>query len=433
MNPFKKRKIGFILTKGFRTADVIELDAIFRFHPRNQLFFVGEHIDFIEGSPRFNIQTNTTFDTCPQLDVLVIGELSAENLQSKQVLAFIKKQTPKALWVIGISNGVIALHNAGVLTNQFVTADRSSLSALRSTSLQVVTDKKRVIDGKFITAAPSTGAIEAGFIVFQKLRGNWLTKFSEFTLEYNPHVQYAPEVYTSSTAPALPRPLKIGIFSGPDLYIPDVMGATDVFSALPNAEFHYLSHEKGTSNSIIGFGPKMRSTTTLDESPQLDVIIFGASHPKYVKDKRLLDFLLKQEPGASAIISVCAGTFIVGSAGLLNGKHAATNYHQVPDLPRIGVVPTGDEIAVDGKFFSAGPAVGSYEVGLKAVERIIGKEWAAYIEKEHLEFSPSPVFGTTPESASKSILVVSKLLSFAIQRIFRPAIKKGYFARSLTS
>jgi len=175
----------------------------------------------------------------------------------------------------------------------------------------------------------------------------------------------------------------------------------------------------------------MNATTTFDNCPDLDVMIFGATHPRYIKDSKVLDFILKQEKNASAIISVCAGTFIVGSTGLLEGKEATTNYHQVVDLPKIGVYPTDKLVAVDGKYFSAEPVIGSYQVALKAVEKVVNKKWTQYIGHEVLEFAPKPVLGTNPLTASKSILFATYSTITQIRRAFRPTIKKGYFGQGV--
>lgn len=428
---FNKVKIGFVLAPNFRAADVIGLDAIFRLHPRNTIYYIAEEVGIVNGKSNFGIEANISFNDCPKLDVLVIGETRKKEAENSNLLRFLSNQAKNLKHIIGISNGVWALHKAGMLSHQKITADRSTLKLLKSSDLQLVDDRRCIVDGKFITSGPSSGAIEAGFTVFNKLRGTWLTKFIELNLEYDAQVQYATNKNTMLEQPPLPRPLKVGVFAAPDLYIPDVIGASDVFGSIPNAKIYYLSHEKGISRSVIGFGPKMLADTTLDECPPLDVLIFGASHPRYINDEKLLDFIVQQEKSASAIINICAGTFIIGSAGLLEGKQAATNYHQVSDLSRIGACPTGKEVATDGKYFSAGPAVGSYEVGLKAVEKIVGKEWAQYIEHEVLEFAPNPIFGTTPKNASTSILQTTHAISFFLKRIYRPFIRKGYYGQGI--
>lgn len=427
----KKVNIGFVLSPGFRVADVIELDAVLRAHPGNKMFYIGETVGIVEGKSGFGIKADTTFEECPELDVLIVGEMTPDGMLNPVILEFISKKTPLAKYVIGVSSGVKMLYDANVISNQKVTADRFTLSQLKQTGLELIDERRCVTDGKFFTAGPSTGGIEAAFIVMKKLRGNWITKFSELTLEYNADVQFPWNISDVVKQPDLPRSLKVGVFTDNHIYSPDIMGATDVFGSIPNAQLYFLANEKGVSKPIVGFGPNLKSTTTLDECPPLDVLIIGATHPRYIKDKKVLDFILKQEKSSEAIISVCAGTFLVGSTGLLAGKNATTNIQQVRDLSRIGANYTGEEVAVDDKYFSAGPAVGSYVVGLKAVEKLIGQEWAQYIEHEVLEFAPKPLFGVTMKNAPLSMKIVTALFSFVVKRIFRPAIKKGYYGQKI--
>lgn len=431
MSTFKTINIGIVLSAGFRAADLIEMDAVFRIHPRNKVFFLAEKTGLVKGQNGFGITAEKSFSNCPQLDVLIIGETASNQIKDVVLLDFLKRIIPNVKFVIAVSNGVKTLHTAGVLDTQTVTTNAATMKSLRNTRLNVIEERRCVIDGKFITAGPSSGAIEAAFAVLRKLRGEWLTKLVAFNLEYHADVQYPVNEGNRVEIPPLPRPLKIGVFAAPDIYVPDVMGAVDVFSAIPNAEIYYVGYEKGYSKSIASLGPTITTNMTLAECPELDVLIVGATHPRYIKDVKLLDFIRRQEQSTQAIISVCAGTFVIGAAGLLEGKRAATNYHQTGDLQRVGACFNGNEVEVDGKYFSAGPAVGSYQVGLKAVEKLIGEQWAQYIEHEVLEFAPNVIEGARLTDVSPSVLRVTNIASFFLRKIFRPAIAKGYNSKQL--
>jgi transcriptional regulator GlxA family with amidase domain len=49
-------------------------------------------------------------------------------------------------------------------------------------------------------------------------------------------------------------------------------------------------------------------------------------------DPSLLEFLIKQAPGAKYILSVCNGSAILARAGLLDGKKATTNKMQFSEI-----------------------------------------------------------------------------------------------------
>lgn len=426
MGIINRKRIGFIVKKGFRGADIIGVDAVLRFHPRNKIYFIGEQEGMVQGQAQLQLYADTNYKDCPELDVLIVGEMDDEQMNCKVLQDFVLDQAKHAECVLGISKGVEVLYKSGLVDDQKITADKGTIRRLQSMGVNAVQASSYVEDGKIITAGPSTGAIEAAFAILNKLRGKWLTKFTELTLEYNPYIQFPLPKNQDLFMPELPKALRVGLMALPGVYYPDEIGAQDVFAAIPNTEFYYLSKEKGKSDSMIGLGASMQATTKLIDCPQLDVLVVGAMHPKYITDEEVQHFIKHQVQKAKAVISVCAGTFTVGATGVLEGKNATTNYQQISSLPLIGVACTEEELAVDGKFYSAGPAIGSYQVALKAVEQIVSKDWAQYIEHEVLEFSPEPVFGagSVATADSSAVRIASCLSKLILNPYFNTYLKK---------
>lgn len=432
MGIFNSLRIGYILTPGFREADVIQSEAVFQFQPRNTLYFIADKKGAVHGDANFGVVANTTFNECPDLDILVVGKMTEAEINKPDLWQFIAKKAKKAKCVIGGSNGVWALYKAGVIKNEKVTADRETLELLKDSGLQLVNKRRHVEDKKIITAGPSTGIIEASYTALGKFRGDWISKFAEYTLEYDDgRAQYPLNKDVILEQPPLPRPMKIGFFAADGLYTLDIMGAIEVFSAIPNAEIYYIAPEKGISKALLGMGPSVVADTSIKECPDLDVLMFGASHPKYVKDKKVMDFINRQEKCSIAMTSVCAGTFLLGSTGLLEGRDAATNIQMVNQLPSIGVSRSGKKIVIDGKFFSSGPAVGSYEAALITVEKIAGRNWAQYIEHEVLEFAPNAVYGINERNISPFLKTMTKFLSLGLKAAYAPSIKKSYYGQGI--
>lgn len=418
-------KIGYILTPHCQMSDIVNSEAILRLHPFNKIYFIAEKISSVSGLSGFSIIADKTYESCPMLDVLIVsGSVNNKNNTIK-LAEFIKKQLPNIKYIVGIASGVLALHRAGVIKKNKVTADTHTKLMLKTLSVNLSDRKGVVIDGKVITASHSSGAIEATYTLVRLLHGSWLGRFTEFYLEYEAESHYPNISRKQLLRPPLPRPLNIGVFSAPDIYLPDIIGAAEVFSAIPNSKIHYISNSIKKSRSIFGQGPSFLPTTTYNNCPNLDVLIVGMTHPKYLNDKTVLDFILKQENYASAVITICAGTLLVGATGLFKGKSVTTNYHQQSVLPYIGVKKTDKKLLIDGKFFSAGPAVGSYVAALKALEKVAGYDWAQYVEQEVLEFEPRPIWKVTPKSAGKRIHLLSKIYSLLISKAFIYFLKKN--------
>ncbi len=94
-----------------------------------------------------------------------------------------------------------------------------------------------------------------------------------------------------------------------------------------------------------------------------------------------------------------------------DGDGAMPGFHHTPLLKKFGVTPSGTEVVSDGKLYSAGPGVGSYEVSLHAVQDVYGADVAAHIEHSVLQYASNPVFGVgNPEKATGLIRFIGRYL-----------------------
>ncbi|SDQ12794.1 DJ-1/PfpI family protein [Pseudovibrio sp. Tun.PSC04-5.I4] len=424
------QRIGFVLSPSFRAADIIGVQAVLGAIPLHRCYYISKVLEPVKGRANFPIVPNTTFEDCPQLDVLVIGEMSEHALNDANLLAFIQVRAKTAQHIIGISNGVLALAKAGVLNGKRATAD--ALTYPKLSIYDAIPDGlgKPVEDGNIITAGPSTGATEAAFLTMKKLVGNRITQLLELTLEYDPEKQFKKSDKSDNLANVFQntsKALKVGVLTPPGIYAPDIVGAVDVFGCLPNVEFHYLWKEKQEVFGLLC--PSLVADTTFDDCPQLDVLIMGASIPKHCADLDVLKFIQRQQDGLSAAVTICAGALIAGAAGLLIGKNTTSNFHHTKYLSELKAIPSQKSVESDGIIYSAGPAIGSYEAALRAVRDIYGELAAEYIENVHLEYSPHPVYGQgSPEKAGKLKTAVSKAILSPLNPFFRSAIRRGFKA-----
>ncbi|BDD11410.1 hypothetical protein FUAX_38420 (plasmid) [Fulvitalea axinellae] len=429
MSIVSKLTIGYALVPGFRAADIIETETILGSFPTSKVYLASRKTGLVKGKSDFPLIANTTFKTCPKLDVLIIGEIPDDRLYDRELLDFIEAKAKDAKYVLAISNGVLALAKLGLLRGKKATTDNWHLDALHDYGVIPEPKRKAVIDGKFYTAGPSTGMMEAGFELLKKIRGKAIASLFELTLEYDPVCRYgeAPAKGTIIEKPDFPgqrQPLNVVVFTPSGLYIPDIMGAVDVFGTIPDAKIHYVWKEEGEVAGLVG--PKMVADTSFKDCPQADVFIVGASLPGYCSDPETLAFVADQSAKAKSVISVCAGVLLVGATGQLKNRTAATNFHMLKYLPVVGARISEKEVVMDGKYITAGPAVGSYEAGLLAVEQLLGREVARHIEQTELEFDPNPVLNMgSPAKAGKLRTAISKALIAPINPFYKSATKKG--------
>lgn len=420
----KRFKTGYILTKGFRPADIVGTQAVLGIHPLDSSFFIAETLEPVVGKSDLSFVPDTSFDTCPKLDVIVIGEITDEELKNTNLVDFLKKIIPNAKFVLGVSSGVLALAQTGLMKNLTATTDNKNLEKLEKYGIIASKAQGPVSPERFVTAGPSTGMIEAAYLIQKQLRGENFAKYLELNLEYDPVEQFKSPTSEDSVneTNTSDRPLKVGIILPTAIYMPDIMGAIDVFGSLKNTELYFISDEIKPSKCLIG--PTIMPNSTFKDCPNLDILLIGATHPRYLYNIDLLEFIKRQDKVTKVMISVCAGSLVFGAAGLLKNKVATSNFHHTHLLKNYDSTPSGTATQRDGKYYSAGPAIGSYEIALKVVGELYGYQVAHNLEQKELEYSPKPLYGVgSPEKAGAML----KFISLAISSPSLPVYKFAGF------
>ena len=424
-----KTTIGSVLAPGCRAADLIGTQAVLGIDPlRHATHWLAESDAPVRAAPNMRFVPNLRFDDCPKLDVLVVPELDEASLADAVLLAFLARVAAEATQVIAVSNGVLALAKAGLLEGRKVTADRKTLPRLRELGVEAVETSGVVRDGRWFTAGPSTGAIEAAYTLLQERRGNFLAKLAELNLEYAPQARFDDPALVATAPPADSRPLEVVTLAASGMYLPDVSGALDVLGVLPEANIRVAW--KKTKPIRCALGPTIVPDTRFDDCPQADVLVLGFNLPKLSADPEVLEFLRRQSASARVVICVCAGSLLMGAAGLLEGERATSNFHMTSLLGSCGVEASREHLVRSGKYYSAGPAIGSYETALLALEELHGPEVAAYVEREVLEYSPNPPFGVgSPEQAGPWLTLLSRALSAPLLPAYWWTARKGFRAQ----
>ncbi|SFK94770.1 cyclohexyl-isocyanide hydratase [Pseudovibrio ascidiaceicola] len=420
----RRYRIGYVALPGFNESELGEMQAVLGIHPLNRSCIISSSKAPVTGQHGLTFVPDATFADCPALDVLVIPDLPRAVQDDPAFHAFLTEQCARASYVLAASGGVLALAKADVLEGKTATADDDGTKQLTDYGITPVFERKAVVEGKFYTAGHSTGMIEAAFMVLEKLRGTTLAKFAELTLEYDPHPQFTNHTPKTAVDLSAHNAPTIAMILPSGCYLPDYMGAVEVLSAFPNSTLHVVSHDTTPVQCLLG--PKVVPTTSFAACPQVDFLIIGATLPTLLKDKALLDFIRRQEPETKGMISVCAGTLVYAAAGVLQGRTATSNYHHTPLLDKLGARSSGTEVAIDGKFYSAGPAIGSYEVALTAIRDTYDVDVAHHIEQNVLQYAPHPVFGVgSPEKAGKIMGFIGRYLFAPSLPIYLSAGRKG--------
>jgi cyclohexyl-isocyanide hydratase len=157
-------------------------------------------------------------------------------------------------------------------------------------------------------------------------------------------------------------------------------------------------------------------TMTFDECPQLDLICVpgGAGMNALLNDAATLDFIRRQAKGARYVTSVCTGALVLGAAGLLKGKRAATHWMSREMLGAFGATPVAERVVVDGNVITGGGVTAGIDFALRVAAEAFGPDLAKSIQLG-IEYDPHPPFDSgSPESADPAL--VAKVRAGAAQR-----------------
>jgi cyclohexyl-isocyanide hydratase len=196
---------------------------------------------------------------------------------------------------------------------------------------------------------------------------------------------------------------RIGFLLFPNITQLDLTGPYEMLAAMPGAKIHLIW--KTLEPVASGRGLRIVPDTTLADCPQLDLICVpgGPGMNPLLVDDEVLGFLRRQAAGARYVTSVCTGSLVLGAAGLLKGRRAASHWMARDLLAQFGATPVDERVVVDGNLITGGGVTAGIDFALTVISELRGPE-AAMAVQLGMEYAPAPPFGAgTPESAPAAV------------------------------
>lgn len=204
---------------------------------------------------------------------------------------------------------------------------------------------------------------------------------------------------------------RIGLLLFPDITQLDLTGPYEVFTKFPEAEVRLIW--KTLEPIKAGGGMRIVPDTTFADCPQLDLVCVpgGAGMNPLMEDAETLAFLRRQAVGARYVTSVCTGALVLGAAGLLKGKRAATHWMSRDLLSAFGATPVAERVVVDGNVITGGGVTAGIDFALKVAAEAFGDDLAKSIQLG-IEYDPHPPFNAgSPEGAGPAIVERARTLA----------------------
>ena len=204
------------------------------------------------------------------------------------------------------------------------------------------------------------------------------------------------------------RPFRIGLLLFPEITQLDMTGPYEVFTTFPGAEVHLVW--KSLDPVSANGGMKIIPTTTFAACPQLDLVCVpgGSGMTALLNDTETLAFLRRQAIEARYVTSVCTGALVLGAAGLLKGRRAATHWMSRDMLKAFGATPVAERVVIDGNVITGGGVTAGIDFALTVAAEAFGADLAKGIQLA-IEYDPEPPFDAgSPEGAGEAIVAQAR-------------------------
>jgi putative intracellular protease/amidase len=172
----------------------------------------------------------------------------------------------------------------------------------------------------------------------------------------------------------------------------DAVGPYEVLQRLPDATVTFVGHEPGTvrtDNGFLGLAVDAR----LEDLPDPDVVVVpgGIGTRALLDDDRLLGWLRDAHAGTRFTTSVCTGSLLLATAGLLDGLEATTHWGARELLGELGATPVAERVVehLDRRIVTAAGVSSGIDMALRLAELLVDRT-AAEAMQLIVEYDPQP-------------------------------------------
>ena len=204
-------------------------------------------------------------------------------------------------------------------------------------------------------------------------------------------------------------PLEIGMLLYPGLTLLDLAGPQAVLGVHGRTHLFWKTLDPVMTDTGVALMP---TATFGGEPATLDVLFVpgGLGTVEAMKDDEINAFLTERGRDARYVTSVCSGSLLLATAGLLDGYRAATHWATYDILEALGIDAGRERVIVDRDRFTGGGVTAGLDFGLTLLAELRGPE-AAKLTQLMLEYDPEPPFDTGhPRSAGPELVAAAKAM-----------------------
>jgi transcriptional regulator GlxA family with amidase domain len=169
--------------------------------------------------------------------------------------------------------------------------------------------------------------------------------------------------------------------------------AEDGRTSEPQPKMFYFSPDGGPVETCQGFAIDTRPTSEIRSCALGTLIVCGSYHTDQTSDPRLTECLCQHSGSIPRIAGVCTGAFVLGRAGLLDGRRAVTHWLDCDALERDFPAAEVDRDGIfidDGGIWTAAGATASIDMTLAMIEQDYGHDLAQKVAARMVVFLRRP-------------------------------------------
>ena len=211
--------------------------------------------------------------------------------------------------------------------------------------------------------------------------------------------------------------LTVAIPLFPEFTALDGIGPYEVLQRIPSIDVIFLGHVRGevrSDNGMLG----MVADAVFEDVAEPDIVVFpgGMGTRRLQHDERVLDWVRHAHATTLLTTSVCTGSFVLGSAGLLEGLTATTHWACYPELEALGAVPTARRVVehLDRRIITSAGVSSGIDMALRMVELLVDRTAAEAVQLM-IEYDPQPPFDCGAVAKADEA-VVDRVVEYARSR-----------------
>ncbi len=204
------------------------------------------------------------------------------------------------------------------------------------------------------------------------------------------------------------KPITIAILLHEGMTASDATGPYEALRSIPGATVKFVAETPGPKRMDSGF-LTLVADYGIDEVSHPDVLVVCAGSPVVPPGERVLSWIQTAHETSQWTTSVCAGTLLLGAAGLLQGVRATTHWPVMDMLASFGAIACPQERYVhDGKIITSAGNSAGIDMALYLTAQIAGDEIAEATQLL-MGYDPQPPFDSgSPTKASPQVIKLAQ-------------------------